>query len=370
MNIPIHQKRIQGMQEAMAKSNIDVLLLVDRENLLYYGGIEQIECMAIVVPREGTPEGVTLSLDIDWVRQNCALEKVRGYVFPHQTLAGGVVDIIKEMGYQDPVIAFERYFVGFAVYDTLRKNFNEGKFVSASELIYMQRAIKSPEEIEKIRKASRAVCAGLAAAIKVVKPGVREIDIAAEAEYAAMKAGSQGTPFRTQIVSGSKILITHPFSDTKEVQKGEILLIHIGAKCEGYIAKLCRTVAIGSIPEEQMKIYEILKKSQNAGIAAMKHGVPANQVDLVCRKVVHSYGYGDEMFLDIIGYGMGLRQSEFYPMIGKPFNYPLLSNMVVDILLPSIYKPVVGGPRLTDTILIKENGAEILTDYPRDLIQI
>lgn len=370
MNQVSYLKRIKNLQSSMQAANIDIMLLVDRENLIYFSGIEQVECMAIVVPQEGEAQGTTLSLDADWVQQNCALDKVRGYHFPDQSLAGSVIEIIKEMGYIDPVIGFERYFVGFAVFDALRKSFDPAKFVNASEIIYRLRAIKDPEEIEKIRQASRAVCAGLEAALKVIKPGVREIDIAAEAEYAAMKAGSQGTPFRTQVVSGRKTLITHPFSDTKEVQAGEIVLLHIGAKYQGYIAKMCRTVAVGKIPEEQKHIYGVLQESQRAGIAALKHGVPAKEIDRVCREVVHAYGYGDDLFLDIIGYGMGLRQSEFYPMIGKPFPYPLLKNMVVDILLPSIYKPVVGGPRLTDTILIKEDSAQVLTNYPSDLIQI
>lgn len=369
MDKNIYAKRIAVLQQEMKKQAMDICLLVDRENLLYYGGIEQIECMAIVVPQEGTAEGVTLSLDLEWVKANCTLEKMRGYVFPMENLGRSVVQVIHEMGYQDPVVAFERYFVGFSVYDILRNTFNEKKFVSAAEIIYKQRALKTPEEIDKIRAASSAVLAGMEAAVKVLAPGVREIDIAAEAEYASMKAGSQGTPFRIQIVSGYKTLLTHPFSDTKQIRKGEIVLIHIGAKYQGYIAKLCRTAAIGAIPEEQRKIYEIIKEAQDASMSALKPGIPSNMVDKAARDVIEAHGYGD-LFLDVIGYGIGLRQSEFYPMIGKAFPYPLLENMVVDFLLPSIYKPIVGGPRLTDTILIKKDGAELLTDFSRELINI
>lgn len=369
MDKMVYEKRVKSLQSNMQAENLDVCLIVDRENLIYYAGIEQVECMALVVPKEGIAQGVTLWLDLPWVKENCALENVRGYRFPGKSLGDAIVEIIKEYGYEDPVIGFERYFVAFGVYDTLRKHFKEQRFRSAADIIYMQRAIKDQEEIEKIRQAAQAVSAGLKAALKVIKPGVREIDIAAEAEYAAMKAGSQGTPFRTQIVSGEKTLLTHPFSDTKEVKNGEIILIHIGARYKGYTAKLCRTVALGKIPEEQKKIYEILREAQDACISVMKPGVPVSQVDQAARKVVESYGYGHQ-FLDVIGYGVGLRQSEFYPIIGKPFPYPLEENMVVDVLLPSIYKPIVGGPRLTDTIWIKEDGTEFLTDYPRELIQI
>ncbi|MDX9872785.1 MAG: Xaa-Pro peptidase family protein [Clostridia bacterium] len=369
MDKSICAQRIAVLQQEMKKKDIDVCLLVDRENLLYYGGIEQIECMAIVIPQEGMAEGVTLSLDLEWVKANCALERMRGYVFPMDNLGRSVVQVIGEMGYRNPVVGFERYFVGFAVYDILRSAFDEKKFVSVADIIYRQRSVKTPEEITKIRAAAQAVVAGMQAAVKAIAPGVREIDIAAEAEYAAMKAGSQGTPFRIQIVSGYKTLLTHPFADTKQVREGEIVLIHIGAKYQGYIAKMCRTAAVGVIPEEQRQIYEVLKEAQDACIAALKPGIPSNRVDKAAREVIEAHGYGD-LFLDVIGYGVGLRQSEFYPMLGKAFPYPLLENMIVDVLLPTIYKPFVGGPRLTDTILIKEDKAEILTDYPRTLINI
>ncbi|EGO64349.1 M24 family metallopeptidase [Acetonema longum] len=369
MNKVIHQNRIKHLQKAMQAAHMDICLILDRENLLYYTGLEQVECMAAVIPREGQPQGTTLWLDLSWIQANCALEQIRGYHFPGKSIGESIVDIIKEYGYPDPIIGFERYFVGFGVYDTLRKNFNEQKFASAAEIIYRQRAIKEPDEIEKISCAAKAAIAAMAAAVAVIKPGVREIDIAAQAEWAAMKAGSQGTPFRTQIVSGNKTLLTHPFSDEKEVKAGEIVLLHIGARYQGYTAKLCRTVAVGVIPEEQRKIYSILREAQQACIEAMQPGRPVCEIDLAARQVIENYGYGHQ-FLDIIGYGVGLRQSEFYPMIGKPFRYSLERDMVVDVLLPSIYKPVVGGPRLTDTLWVNQDGVVNLTEYPRDLIQI
>jgi len=353
----------------MQESNLDICILMDRENLIYYSGLQQVECMGIVVPREGAPEGVTLWLDLPWIRENCALEKIRGYQFPVKSVGDALVDTIKGYGNPDPAIGFERYFVSLPVYQTLRNHFSSENFVSAAEIIYRQRAVKAPDEIGKIKMAGRAVCAGIKAAVAAVKPGIQELDLVAEAEYASIKAGSQGAPFRPQIVSGKKTLLTHPFSDTKKIQEGEIVLIHIGARYEGYTAKLCRTVAVGAIPEEQKKIYSILRKAQDACLSAMKPGVPVSQVYEAARSVIEANGYGQH-FLDVIGYGVGLRQSEFYPIIGKSIHYPLEANMVVDVLLPSIYKPVVGGPRLTDTIWIRENGPEILTDYPRDMIQV
>lgn len=365
----IYDTRINKLQQAMKAENIDICLLFDRENLIYLGGIEQTECMAIVVPQKGSPVGVTMWLDLEFTKQNSAIKDIRPYTFPGQSLVSVVCKVIKEMGYNDPVIGFERYFVSFGVFNQLREEFDVKKFVDISLIIYKLRAIKTKEEIELIRKASVAVCAGMKAAIKAVKPGIKELDIAAEAEYASMKAGSQGTPFRPQIVSGARTLITHPFASEKKIENGEILLIHIGAKCGGYIAKMCRTVALGSIPDEQKNIYEVLKKAQAVAIDKLRPGVTSNEVCTAAANVVEQAGY-NKNFLSVIGYGVGLRQSEFYPLIAINNNTVIEKNMVVDVLLPSIYKKAVGGPRITDTILITESKAEILTDFSKDLIEI
>jgi Xaa-Pro aminopeptidase len=302
------------------------------------------------------------------VRENSALDDVRPYVFPRQSLEGVVSEIIKEdFGYEDPVIGFEKYFVGFGTFDKLRSEFDADKFVNAGGLIYKLRAIKNEEEIELIRKSAEAVVKGMEAAVKVVKPGITEQEIAAEAEYASMKAGSQGTPFRPQVVSGARTLTTHPFATGKELKNGEILLIHIGAKHKGYTAKMCRTAAIGDVPQEQKEIYEVLRRSQKAAIEKLYPGVPVKEVCHAAAKVVKEAGY-NEKFLSVIGYGVGLRQSEFYPIIEVNSDAVLKENMVVDVLLPSIYKEGAGGPRITDTILITKDGPEVLTDYSDELI--
>lgn len=134
-----------------------------------------------------------------------------------------------------------------AVYDALRQAFPEENFVGAADLFYRVRSIKEPEDVELIRRAAHAACRGMEAAIKAVRPGVTELDILAEAEYAMLKAGSGGSPFRPQIVSGERTLLTHPCASHKKIQPGEVVVIHLGATYEGYCAKMCRTVAVGDI---------------------------------------------------------------------------------------------------------------------------
>ena len=95
-----------------------------------------------------------------------------------------------------------------------------------------------------MRKAAFAVCKGMEVAIKNVRPGVSELDVLAEAEYAMFKAGSGGSSFRPQVVSGERSLLTHPCASTKIINEGEIVVIHLGATYQGYCAKMCRTLPL------------------------------------------------------------------------------------------------------------------------------
>jgi Xaa-Pro dipeptidase len=361
--------RIRKLQAAMESGGADICLILDRENLQYFGGIEQVECLAYLIPVRGEAVGLTLSIDLDFVQSECAIADIRGYVFPRQSLGGSIVDIVKSMGIERPRIGFERYFVPFAVFRELSREFDVSSFVDAAPWIYKLRSLKSPEEIECVRRAARAASEGMAAAVRALAVGVSELDIAAEAEYAAMKAGSQGTPFRPQVVSGPRTLTTHPFASEKKLAMGELVLLHLGAKCRGYTAKLCRSAFVGPAPEGRSALYRALVRTQAKVAEALRPGALAEDLVRIACESVEAEGYGKD-YLEVIGYGVGLRQSEFYPVLARGNKTPIEANMVVDILMPTIYHPEFGGPRITDTILVTSAGAEFLTDYPRDFVEI
>lgn len=203
---------------------------------------------------------------------------------------------------------------------------------------------------------------------KKVQPGITELDVLAEAEYVMLKAGSSGSSFRPQVVSVERTLLTHPCASSKKINENEIVVIHLGATYEGYCAKMCRTVAVGKISHGQEHVYNVLAKAQESALTALKPGVTANEVDAAARSVVKEAGF-EEYYLDVVGYGVGIRQSEFYPIIGKGRADIIEAGMVVDLLLPTIYRRDIGGPRITDVIYVGENSSEILTKYPRDLFK-
>lgn len=359
-------QRVNKAQLEMAKVNLDILFIVGRENLIYFTGNTELECMALIIPQEGDPVGVTLWLDVEYLKENSGLTNITGYVFPRQDLVSRAVEVVKSMGLNRPRIGFEKYFVDFIVYQGLRAAFSEQNFVNATELIYRIRSVKSTYELERIRRASEIVVKGMRAAITAVRPGITELDILAEAEYAMLKAGSSGSPFRPQVVSGERALLTHPTTSTKAIQPNEPVVIHLGASFEGYCSKMCRTIANGTISTEQAKTYELLGEAQDRAFEALRPGVRACKVHEIARAVFEREGLA-KYYPDISGYGIGLRQSEFFPLIGVGHEEIIEENMVVDLLLGTLYKKTLGGPRLTDVVQVCYNGVKILTNFTRDL---
>ena len=359
--------RVRRAQVAIQEAGLDMLFMVGRENLIYFVGSTQMECMALIIPREREAAAVTLWLDAEYLRASSAISNIKGYFFPTQDLVTKAVEVMKSYGFEKPRIGFEKYFVEFKVYEGLRRAFQEEDFVNAGELIYRLRSVKSPHEIEMIRQASKIVYRGMEAAVRTVKPGVTELEVLAEAEYAMLKAGSGGSSFRMQVTSGERTLLTHPCASQKKLVPGEMVVIHLGATFEGYCSKMCRTVALGGVPEEQVKTYNLLREAQDKAIAALRPGVRSYEVDAAARELIARAGY-EKHYLELVGYGVGLRQSEFYPIIGKGRREVIEKDMVVDVLLPTIYKQGIGGPRVTDVIHVSQDGPRILTEYPRDLV--
>jgi len=361
------ERRVGRMQEMLKKDGVDIAFFADRNNLIYFTGMTNFECTAIAIPAEGEPAIGCLWLDAEYHRSQVPCENVVGYLFPASNLGAQMVELIKAMGYKSPRIGFGKYFVEFSVYDALRKGFPDSEFVSISTSGYMVRSVKDADELERIRRAGAIVVEGMKTAFETVRPGLKEVEVLAEAENAMRKAGSQGAPFRMQVLVPERQLLTHPYAGESVIGNDQAIVIHLGATFEGYVAKMCRTIGLGNVNPETERIYNVLLETRLAAMSAVKPPVPARDVYKAAFEVVEAAGYS-EYFLDVIGYGVGIRQSEFYPIISKTGDHVIEQDMVIDILLSTIYKKGVGGPRVTDTIRVTDSGVEVLTDFPLEMV--
>ncbi|MDR3361783.1 MAG: Xaa-Pro peptidase family protein [Desulfovibrio sp.] len=359
--------RISRLQAEMAKAGLDIVIFTDRENLIYYFDTVEIECMGAVIPLSGEPMLCCLWLDAPYVRERAGTGNVKAYNFPASAIGPTIVDVMKELECRHPVVGFHKYFVEFAVFDAIRRAFPDMEWRSAAELTYRVRSVKDDQEIGRIVRSCEYVDIGMRAAVDFLRPGVTEVAVLAEAEYAMRKAGSEGASFRMQVLTWPKQLLAHPFAGNTVIENNQPIVIHLGATCEGYAAKMCRTVFLGKVPEETARVYELLRVVQKRAMFAAKPAAMVSDIYEYACAPLYEAGYGDN-FLEHLGYGVGVRQSEFYPIIGKGLTHVIEKNMVVDLLLPTIYKRGVGGPRLTDIIRITEDGGKYMTAFTQDVL--
>ena len=306
-----------------------------------------------------------MSMEARHIRESSGVRTVTPYAFPCANESISAAKWVAALGKPAPRVGFTRYFITLKDYLCLRQEAPGMEVCDVAADCYRLRSVKSAEEIALIRRAAGTLCAGMDAAVQFVRPGVKECEVLAEADYAMRKAGSQGASFRMQVLRHDRQLLMHPFAGDYLIQDNEPVVIHLGASVDGYTAKMCRTLFLGDVPEETRNIYAALREAQRAAVSVLKPGVLCGEVYDAAYGCLERRGYGG-MWIPYAGYGVGIRQSEFYPVIEQGSKTPLQENMVVDLLLPTIFQPKFGGPRLTDTILITATGAEYLSDYSRE----
>ena len=224
------------------------------------------------------------------------------------------------------------------------------------------RAVKSEEEFDAIRRAQVITDACFEHMLGYIKPGVREIDAALEMEVFMKSHGAGKLAFDTIFVSGAKTSLPHGVPGDKVIQSGDFVTMDFGSIKHGYCSDMTRTVAVGHATEEMRNIYSIVLEAQLAGISAARAGVPGRDIDGAARDVITRAGYG-EYFGHGFGHSLGLDIHES-PNANLRGETPMPVGAVVSAE-PGIYLPGRFGVRIEDVMVLREDGAEVITRAPK-----
>lgn len=272
----------------------------------------------------------------------------------------------ESIGLKHQAIGVEPTRFRFLELNLLQSALPEARFISAESVLVSLRIQKDEQEVKAMRKAVQIAQTAFEKTLPTVKIGVSEREIAAELSLQLLRAGSDTEfPFSPIIASGPNSANPHAVPTDRKLQPGDLIVIDWGATYEGYISDLTRTVAIGPVDPEFAQIAAVVLEANAAGRAESRPGISAGSIDKATRAVIDRANYGP-YFMHRTGHGIGMEGHEA-PYIFGDNNLTLTPGMAYTVE-PGIYLPGRGGVRIEDNVVITENGAEVLTDYPRELL--
>lgn len=239
------------------------------------------------------------------------------------------------------------------------------KLRPADAVIEAKRAIKTEEEIGFIKRAQAIAESALKKAISAAKPGMTERELMAEINYNMVVGGADKYSFETITAFGANSAQPHHHPSDVKLERDDLILVDMGAKYRGYCSDMTRTFCLGDPGEKLAKVYEIVKSAQEYAIQNIKAGMTCNDADALAREYITANGYGD-CFGHSFGHGVGIDIHEF-PRVGSGTEIVLQPNMVITAE-PGIYVPELGGVRIEDMLVVKQDGVEDITSYDKKLI--
>ena len=360
-----YETRQRRLIESLKDNGVNGALLLSPANIFYYTGFlsnphERFMGLAII-PETRHAILFVPALDHEAASGAAAVDQIipiQDDQLPMQAVKEVIQGLHGSIGIEPKALNYERY-VG------LTATFPDACVMDIEELIGKQRLSKSADEVRAIREAIRIIELVMDEGIRKVKPGMTEAELTAELEYLMRMHGADGPSFSTIVLSGEKAALPHGSPGARKITAGDFLLIDMGVVKDGYCSDITRTFVIGEPTEEQQRIYNIVRRSNEAGIEASRAGVPLCGIDSASRKVIEDEGYG-KFFNNRVGHGVGIEVHEA-PSVHAKNEIPAEPGNVFTIE-PGIYIPGYGGVRIEDIVHLTEDGhAEVLTSFPKDL---
>ena len=352
------KNRFEILKKSLERDQLDGYIVADETNMFYFTGFDG--AARLLVPAKGDSVLYVYGVNFEAAKastKNCSVQRMERGEDTDKKIAEQCKKLkLKKIGFDS---------LDVSSYSTLKKNLKKPQLRGASQMVDEMRKVKDETELRSMRKAAELADTGARRAAEAIKPGIREYEVAAEAEYAMRKMGSEGTAFDTIVASGISSAYPHGGCTGKKIKKGELIQFDVGARYQHYNADLTRTFTVGKPTPKQRKMYNIVMEAQEEAFQKMREGVKARQVDAAARDLIKKQGFG-ECFVHGLGHGVGLAVHEL-PMLNTVSKDMLKSgNVVTDE--PGIYIVGYGGVRIEDTVLVKKDGAERLTKAPYDLV--
>lgn len=257
-------------------------------------------------------------------------------------------------------IGFESRALNYAEYSRIKSLTGpKARLIGTFNLVESSRLIKDAGELKRIKKAAAITNLAFDFIQKNVKPGMKELEIAAEIERFIRYKGARASSFNIMIASGPNSSLPHAPITNRKVRAREPILIDMGVDIEGYKSDLTRVIFLDKILPVHSKIYRIVQDAKNKAIEAVKPGEPISKIDKTARDIISKNGFS-RFFGHSLGHGVGLEVHE-EPVISSKNQLQTLQEGMVFTIEPGIYLPGRFGIRLEDMVSVAKKGAELLS---------
>jgi Xaa-Pro aminopeptidase len=353
--------RADRVSARLAERELDALLVTDMANVRYLTGFTGSTAYAVVGP--ALRRFVT---DFRYV------ERARGEVpdFDREQgppqLLGALAD-----GWPDgPVrLGFDEADVSVRTHNRLREVLPERvELVAAAGVVEAERAVKEPGELDAIRAAAALADDVYDWLREFGLVGRTEHDVAVELEHQMRLRGASGPSFPSIVASGEHGALPHAEPRAVPIAPDVFVTLDIGARLDGYCSDCTRTWATGDVGEELEEIYALVLRAQLSSLDAVRPGPEGREVDAVARELIAAAGHGDR-FGHGLGHGVGLEVHEAPRLSRSNAEMRLAAGHVVTVE-PGVYLPGLGGVRIEDLVVVTEDGREVISRTPKELLRV
>jgi Xaa-Pro aminopeptidase len=349
------ESRIQALRAELEAAGLEAMLVASSFNRRYLSGFTGTSGALLFTPR-----GQYLLTDFRYMTQAPAQATDYTVVEHAPDMMETVGTLLAEAGVKK--LGFEERHVSYADWSAWSKALAPVELVPVEGLAEKLRVKKDAGEIAVIEEAAKLADAAYAHILHFVRPGVTELDLAAELESFMRKNGATGPAFDTIVASGERSAMPHGVASGRKLQPGEFVTFDFGAYFQGYCSDLTRTIVVGEPTDRHREIYAIVLEAQEHALANLKPGMTGREADALTRDVIARYGYG-EFFGHGTGHGIGLEIHEA-PRLSQRSDTVLVPGMVVTVE-PGIYIPGFGGVRIEDDVVVTDTGIRVLTSSPK-----
>ncbi|MCR4842337.1 MAG: Xaa-Pro peptidase family protein [Eubacterium sp.] len=350
-------------REVLAPKDLDAIVVTDQYNFHYLSGFDGEGELLISAGRAVLITDSRYTIAAREFSAPAGFEVIEyNSGHPRKEILNGLLseDGLHKIGFEDlslTVAELEKY----------RKMLPDIEIALLGEALDALRMVKSPDEIALMEEAEHIGDRALEAVLPLIKPGITELELACEIEYAMKREGAMGFSFETIVASGLNSARPHHRPTDKPIEKGDFVTMDFGCIYKGYCSDMTRTVVVGKASERQKEVYHTVLNAQLAGVEALRPGLKGKDVDAVSRDIIKAAGYG-EYFGHGLGHSAGLFIHES-PRL-SPSEERVLVPGNIETVEPGIYIDGFGGVRIEDMCVVTEDGCRSLALSPKDLIEL